>query len=53
MDLQLLVCEWPWSFQTFLLAGTLLAGNFSRLTLPSVIVLDTKFSSCKKNQKMS
>ena len=30
---------------------TLLAGNLSRSTLPSVTVLDTKFSSCKKNQK--
>ena len=32
---------------------TLLAGNFFRSTLPSVIVLDTKSSSCKKNEKMS
>ena len=32
---------------------TLLAGNLSRSTLPSVIVLDTKSSAHKKNQKMS
>ena len=32
---------------------TLLAGNLSRSTLPSVMVLDMKSSSCKKNLKMS
>ena len=32
---------------------TLLRGNLSRSTLSSVMVLDTKFSTCKKSQKMS
>ena len=32
---------------------TLLAGNFSRSTLPSLMVLETKSSSLRKNQKMS
>ena len=33
--------------------NTLLAGNLSKLTLPSLMVLDTKSSSFRKNQKMS
>ena len=32
---------------------TLLAGNFSRSTLPSLMVLETNSSSLRKNQKMS
>ena len=32
---------------------TLHAGNFSKSTLPSFMVLDTNSSSCKKNQNMS
>ena len=32
---------------------TLLAGNFSKSTLPSFMVLDTNSSSCKKNQNIS
>ena len=32
---------------------TLLAGNLSRSTLPSFMVLETNSSSCRKNQNMS
>ena len=32
---------------------TLLAGNFSKSTLPSLMVLDTNSSSLRKNQNMS
>ena len=46
--------QWLWNFPSFLQAvASCLLGNLSKSKLPSLIVLDTNSSSCRKKQKMS
>ena len=46
--------QWLLSFQIFLPAAKFYClGNLSRSPLPSIMVLDMKSSTCRKNQKMS